>query len=162
MLENALAEAGKTPLSQSQATTIPELIETFDALGDWEAQCDYLIDLGYELPDFPTSAKTDANRVHGCQSNVWLVAEVKKSEPPTVEIVADSDSMIVRGLIAVLLMAYSGRTPDEILQTDIRQIFARLGLNRQLSSARRNGLEGMVKRVKAIAEEAAQQQAKTS
>ena len=83
------------------------------------------------------------------------MAEVKKSDPPVIEIVADSDSMIVRGLIAVLLMAYSGRTAEEILQTDIRQIFARLGLNRQLSSARRNGLEGMVKRIKGIAEEAA-------
>jgi len=162
MLDSTLLEAGKTPLSQSQATTIPELIETFDALGDWESQCDYLIDLGYELPEFPEAARTEANRVHGCQSNVWLIADVKPTDPPAVEIVADSDSMIVRGLIAVLLMAYSGRTPDEILQTDIRAIFARLGLNRQLSSARRNGLEGMVKRIKTIAEEAAQRQAKAS
>jgi cysteine desulfuration protein SufE len=154
-LENILAESGKVPLSQSQATTIPELIETFDALSDWESQCDYLIDLGYEIPEFPESARINANRVHGCQSNVWLVAEIKKSDPPVIEIVADSDSMIVRGLIAVLLMAYSGHTAEEILQTDIRQIFARLGLNRQLSSARRNGLDGMVKRIKGIAEEVA-------
>ena len=75
MAESSLAEAGKTPLSSSQATTIPELIENFDALGDWEAQCDYLIDLGDELPEFPASARTEANRVHGCQSNVWLVAD---------------------------------------------------------------------------------------
>jgi cysteine desulfuration protein SufE len=162
MLESTLAEAGKTPLSQSQATTIPELIETFDALGDWESQCDYLIDLGYEIPEFPESARTNANRVHGCQSNVWLVAEIKKSDPPVIEIVADSDSMIVRGLIAVLLMAYSGHTAEEILQTDIRQIFTRLGLNRQLSSARRNGLEGMVKRIKGIAEETVKRQAQAS
>jgi cysteine desulfuration protein SufE len=93
---------------------------------------------------------------------VWLIADVKATDPPAVEIVADSDSMIVRGLIAVLLMAYSGHTPDEILQTDIREIFARLGLNRQLSSARRNGLDGMVKRIKAIAAEAAERQAKAS
>jgi cysteine desulfuration protein SufE len=63
--------------------------------------------------------------------------------------------MIVKGLIAVLLMAYSGKTPEQILQTDIRDIFSRLGLNRQLSSARRNGLEGMVKRIRSIAERAA-------
>jgi cysteine desulfuration protein SufE len=164
MLESTLALAGKTPLSQSQATTIPELIETFDALGDWEAQCDYLIDLGDELPDFPKSARIEANRVHGCQSNVWLVAQIKdnggkNNSEPVIEIQADSDSMIVRGLIAVLLMAYSGRTARQILETDIRQIFTRLGLNRQLSSARRNGLEGMVKRIKAIAEQAEQQAA---
>jgi cysteine desulfuration protein SufE len=162
MLDSTLLEVGKTPLSQLPATRIPDLIETFDALGDWESQCDYLIDLGYELPEFPEAARTEANRVHGCQSNVWLIADVKATEPPAVEIVADSDSMIVRGLIAVLLMAYSGRTPDEILQTDIREIFSRLGLNRQLSSARRNGLEGMVKRIKTIAEEAVQRQAKAS
>ena len=112
MLESTLAESGKKPLSQSQATTIPELIETFDALGDWESQCDYLIDLGDELPDFPAVARKEANRVHGCQSNVWLVADSKGSNPPVIEIVADSDSMIVRGLIAVLLMAYSGHTAD--------------------------------------------------
>jgi cysteine desulfuration protein SufE len=159
MLATTPFGAGNSPLSQSQATTIPELIETFDALGDWESQCDYLIDLGDELPEFPAASRTDANRVRGCQSNVWLVAQLKPGdspgEPPVIEILADSDSMIVRGLIAVLLMAYSGRTPLEIVQTDIRQIFARLGLTRQLSSARRNGLEGMVKRIKAIAEAAA-------
>jgi len=159
---STLDEAGKTPLSQSPAPTIPELIETFEALGDWEAQCDHLIDLGDELPEFPAAARINANRVHGCQSNVWLVADVKHSDPPVIDILADSDSLIVRGLIAVLLMAYSGRTPQQILETDIRQIFSRLGLNRQLSSARRNGLEGMVKRIKAIAEEAAERQPKAS
>jgi cysteine desulfuration protein SufE len=144
---------GTGPLSQSQATTIPELIETFDSLGDWEAQCDYLIELGYELPDFPAAEKTEPNRVRGCQSNVWLVAELKQTDRPVIEIRADSDSMIVKGLIAVLLMAYSGKTPEGILETDIQAIFARLGLNRQLSSARRNGLFGMVKRVRSIAEQ---------
>jgi cysteine desulfuration protein SufE len=155
MAENSLVESGNSPLSSSQATTIPELIETFDALGDWEAQCDYLIDLGYEIPDLAESARTEANRVHGCQSNVWLITETKPGPPAVIEIQADSDSMIVRGLIAVLLMAYSGNTAQEILQTDIQQIFARLGLNRQLSSARRNGLAGMVQRIRSIAEQSA-------
>jgi cysteine desulfuration protein SufE len=171
MLPSTLAKAGNSSLrnsvlSDSQPTTISELIDTFDALGDWESQCDYLIDLGSELPDLPAAARTEANRVHGCQSYVWLTAEVKPTPPPTaqpvIHITADSDSMIVRGLIAVLLIAYSGRTPQQILETDIRQIFTRLGLNRQLSSARRNGLEGMVKRIKAIAEAAAGPQAQAS
>jgi cysteine desulfuration protein SufE len=155
MAGNSLIDSGNLPLSSSQATTIPELIETFDALGDWESQCDYLIDLGYEVPDFPEAARTEANRVHGCQSNVWLITETKPGDPPVIEIQADSDSMIVRGLIAVLLMAYSGKSAPEILQTDIQQIFARLGLNRQLSSARRNGLAGMVQRIRTIAEQSA-------
>jgi cysteine desulfuration protein SufE len=155
MAGNSLLDSGNSPLSSSEATTIPELIETFDALGDWEAQCDYLIDLGYEIPDFPDSARTDANKIHGCQSKVWVIAETKPGDPPVIEIQADSDSMIVRGLIAVLLLAYSGKTAQEILQTDIQQIFARLGLNRQLSSARRNGLAGMVQRVRSLAEQSA-------
>ncbi|HEV3302957.1 MAG TPA: SufE family protein [Planctomycetaceae bacterium] len=142
-------------MSSSEATTIPELIETFEALGDWEAQCDYLIDLGYEIPEFPASARIEANRVHGCQSNVWLITEIKPGDPPVIEIQADSDSMIVRGLIAVLLLAYSGKTAREIVETDIQQIFARLGLNRQLSSARRNGLAGMVQRIRSLAEQSA-------
>jgi cysteine desulfuration protein SufE len=155
MAGHSLVDSGNLPLSSSQATTIPELIETFDALGDWESQCDYLIDLGYDVPDFPEVARTEANRVHGCQSNVWLITETKPGDPPVIEIQADSDSMIVRGLIAVLLMAYSGKSAREILQTDIQQIFSRLGLNRQLSSARRNGLAGMVQRIRTIAEQSA-------
>jgi cysteine desulfuration protein SufE len=150
-----LLEFGNPPLSSSEATTIPELIETFEALGDWEAQCDYLIDLGYEIPEFPQSARTEANKVRGCQSNVWLITDIKPGERPLIEIQADSDSMIVRGLIAVLLLAYSGKTAQEILQTDVQQIFASLGLNRQLSSARRNGLAGMVQRIRSIAEQSA-------
>jgi cysteine desulfuration protein SufE len=150
--------AGTRSLGASEVTTIAELIENFDALGDWEAQCDYLIELGDEIPDFPEAAKTDANRVRGCQSNVWLITNVKPADPPVLEILADSDSMIVRGLIAVLLLAYSGHTPQEILETDIKEIFSRLGLNRQLSSARRNGLSGMVQRIRSIAEQAAAKQ----
>lgn len=141
-------------MSQLQSLTVPELIEEFDDLGDWEARCDYLIDLGFELPDFPPEAKSEPNRVHGCQSNVWLIADVKPGEPPTVEILADSDAMIVRGLIAVLLTIYSGRTPQEILATDVHDIFSRLGLDRHLSTARKNGLMGMVKRIQAIAQHA--------
>jgi len=87
---------------------------------------------------------------------------MKMTSPPVLEILADSDSMIVKGLIAVLLMAYSGRTPQEILATDIKEIFSRLGLNRQLSSARRNGLFGMVKRIESIAHSAAAGEAPAS
>jgi cysteine desulfuration protein SufE len=155
MAGNSLVDSGNLPVSSSRPTTIPELIETFDALGDWEAQCDYLIDLGYEVPHLPASARTEANKVHGCQSNVWLITHTKPGNPPKIEIQAESDSMIVSGLIAVLLIAYSGKSAQEILQTDIQQVFARLGLNRQLSSARRNGLAGMVQRIRSIAEQSA-------
>lgn len=141
-------------MNPSQTMTLDELLEEFDELEDWEEQCDFLIDLGFDVPELPPEAKNEENRVHGCQSNVWLVADVSEANPPVIEIRAQSDAMIVRGLIAVLLMVFSGRTPQEILATDAKGIFARLGLDRHLSSARSNGLFGMVKRIRAIAQQA--------
>ena len=135
--------------------SLEELYDEFDFLGDWESKCEYLIELGFDLPPFPAKAKTEENRVHGCQSNVWLVTSLRDGDPPTVDILADSDAMIVRGLIAVLLTVYSGRTPQEILATDAQEVFTRLGLDHHLSTARKNGLLGMVRRVRALAAEAA-------
>lgn len=137
--------------------TITELLDEFAALEDWDERCDFLIDLGFELPEFPPEEKTEANRVHGCQSNVWMTAEIKPTDPPILEFRADSDAMIVRGLIAVLLAMYSGKTAQEILDLDARAIFAELGLNRHLSPTRRNGLDGMVRRIRSFAEEALNQ-----
>ena len=145
------ADGGKR-LTAAIDMTIPELIEEFDFLGDWEERCDYLIDLGFELPKLPDEAKIEPNRVHGCQSNVWLVANLdEEASPPVVRLLANSDAMIVNGLIAVLLMIYDGKTPAEILETDPAAIFHRLELDRHLSSQRRNGLFGMVNRVREIA-----------
>lgn len=134
--------------------SIEELYSEFDELGDWDAQCDYLIDLGHELPKLPDSAKTAANKVHGCQSNVWLVANLEPGSPPIVEFTANSDAIIVNGLIAVLMAMYAGHSPQQILETDAREVFAKLGLERHLSSQRRNGLMGMVDRIRRFAAEA--------
>lgn len=134
--------------------TVDELIEEFEELGDWDDQCDYLIDLGHELPSLPDEAKTEEHRVHGCQSNVWLVPSVTPGDPPKVEFVANSDAIIVNGLIAVLTIMYSGKSAEEIVKLDARAVFRRLGLERQLSSQRRNGLFGMVERIRKIAVEA--------
>jgi cysteine desulfuration protein SufE len=141
-------------VSQSDAITLDELFEEFEELDDWDDQCDYLIDLGYELPPLPDSMKREENRVHGCQSNVWLVADVKPGDSPVVEFMANSDAIIVSGLIAVLTIMYSGKTAEEILKIDAREVFGKLGLERHLSSQRRNGLFGMVKRIRKIAFEA--------
>lgn len=140
-------------LTSLQSLTIEDLIDEFEHLADWEEQCDFLIDLGLALPEFPPEEKTEANRVHGCQSMVWMVAEPRPGDPPTIKIRADSDAMIVRGLIAVLLTLYSGKTPEEILATDAEAVFARLGLDRHLSTTRRNGLYGMMRRIREIAAE---------
>ncbi|MEM8670104.1 MAG: SufE family protein [Planctomycetota bacterium] len=137
-----------------QDLTIEELYEEFEDLPDWDDRCDYLIDLGFNLPQLPDEAKIETNRVHGCQSNVWLVAEIKPSDPPTLEFQANSDAMIVNGLIAVLTALYSGKTPQEIISIDAKDAFGKLGLERHLSSQRRNGLFSMVERVRKLAVEA--------
>jgi len=133
--------------------TLDELYEEFEDLVDWEDRCDFLIDLGFELPALDATVKTEANRVLGCQSNVWLVAQWVNGSDEKLEIEADSDAMIVKGLIAVILMVYNRRTPREILETDVRSIFEKLGLNQHLSNQRKNGLAGMVKRIRRIAGE---------
>lgn len=135
--------------------TIDELIEEFEFLNDWEERCDFLIDLGFELPAMPESEKTEANRVHGCQSMVWLTTELKNAEGENVlHINADSDALIVKGLIAVLLAIYNDKTPKQILKTDVRQYFSHLQLDKYLSSQRKNGLFGMVERVQSEARQA--------
>jgi cysteine desulfuration protein SufE len=138
-------------VTQAAPVPIEELIAEFEELGDWDAQCDYLIDLGHELPKLPPEAKAEVNRVRGCQSNVWMVGGIKPETPPIIEFIANSDAIIVNGLIAVLMAVYNRRTPEEILSTDAKAIFAKLGLERHLSSQRRNGLYGMVERVRQLA-----------
>jgi cysteine desulfuration protein SufE len=134
--------------------TIDDIYEEFEDLVDWDERCDYLIDLGFDLPELPEAAKSEENKVHGCQSNVWLVPDIKPGKPPIVEFVANSDAMIVNGLIAVLMALYSGKTPVEIIAIDPQEVFAKLGLERQLSPQRRNGLYSMVDRVRKLAVEA--------
>ena len=134
--------------------TVSELLEEFEHLPDWEDRCDFLIDLGFELPGLPDNDKTEQNIVHGCQSRVWLVTSIDESATtPVVTINADSEAMIVKGLIAVLLAIYSGKTPDDILATDVQSVFAKLGLTTHLSSTRRNGLFGMVNRIREFAQQ---------
>ena len=129
-----------------------ELKEEFAFLGEWEDQCDYLIDLGFELPKLPEEAKTEQTRVHGCQSNVWLTAEVVGEGPDArVEFLANSDSIFVNGLIVVVRSIFNGLTPEEILEVDAEARFAELGLDRHVTPQRKNGLFGMVERIRGIA-----------
>lgn len=138
-------------MSTASSMNLDDLIQEFDDLGDWADQCELLIDIGRDLPPFPDEFRTDENKVHGCQSNVWMVAEIVSGSSPVIELKADSDAMLVRGLLAIILLVYSGRTAEEILATDIQKVFQRLGLHRHLSTARKNGLAGMVKRVREYA-----------
>lgn len=134
--------------SESQEhPTLDEILDEFDFLGDSEAQIDYLIDLGLELPALSAEAKTEQNRVHGCQSNVWMLTDFA-GEEQRLQLQAESDAMIVSGLIVVLLACYDGKTPTEVLETDLVSILNRLGIDRHISPQRKNGLNGMIQRIR--------------
>jgi cysteine desulfuration protein SufE len=132
------------------AQELDELAEEFDFLGDWEERYRYVIELGRDLPPFPESERTDANKVRGCASQVWLTVE--RLPDGRLAFQGDSDAHIVKGLVAVLLRLYSGRTPAEIAGFDARQAVERLGLSEALTSQRTNGLASMVQRIRAVAE----------
>lgn len=134
---------------------IDELIENFEFLDNWEDRYRLLIDMGRQLPELPDEARIEDNRVEGCTSNVWLIHDLEPGNPPRLHFRADSDAFIVKGLIAIILMAYSGRTPDEIRETDIAGLFGQLGLERQLTPSRRNGFFAMVERIHELARRSA-------
>lgn len=121
---------------------------------DREDQSQYLLELGDDLPAFPDAERTEANRVHGCQSQVWMVANTEgDGEAARLLFLADSDSNIVRGLIAILQSAFNGRTAREVLKYDITDVFRRLNLQQHISPQRRNGLRGMVEKIRSLAAE---------
>lgn len=130
---------------------LQDLVDTFEFLDDWEDRYRLLIDMGRDLPEFPDEARIEANRVDGCTSNVWLITDVEDTTPPRLHFRADSDAFIVKGLVAILLKAYSGRTPQEIMKTDIEGLFNQLGLSKQLTPNRRDGFFAMVKRIHGLA-----------
>ena len=128
------------------------LAEEFSLFDDWEDRYRYIIDLGRGLEPLSEQEHTDANKVRGCASQVWLVVEPQADG--TLRFRGDSDAHIVRGLIAILLRLYSGRRPEEILGFDAKAALERLGLTGALSAQRSNGLASMVLRIRRDAETA--------
>lgn len=124
-----------------------ELLEEFEELEDWEERYDFIIDLGRELPGMPADQQVEENIVKGCMSQVWLVTGMSESGE-AMKIDADSDSIIVKGLIVLLLSFYRDKTPAQIATDDVEGFLATLGLNQHLSPQRRNGLFAMVKRLR--------------
>ncbi len=131
---------------------LSDIRDDFDLLDDWEDRYRYVIELGRKLPPFPEAARTDANKVRGCASQVWLISHLaprsESDSAPALTFEGDSDAHIVRGLVAVLLAIYADKTPDEILATDAQAIFAELGLAEHLTQQRSNGLASMVARIR--------------
>jgi cysteine desulfuration protein SufE len=129
---------------------IDEIIENFAVLDDWDDRYRYVIELGRTLEPLPDAARTEANKVQGCASQVWLDTRVARNgaSGPTLSFIGDSDAHIVRGLIAILFALYSGRPARDILDTDAVALFEKLALREHLTPQRSNGFRSMVERIK--------------
>jgi cysteine desulfuration protein SufE len=135
--------------------TIETIRADFALLDEWEDRYRYLIELGRALPPFPEALRTDANKVRGCVSQVWLASALRRRDGergPVLEFQGDSDAHIVRGLVAVLLALVQGKTPDEVLRVDAKGLFTELGLAEHLTPQRSNGFFSMVERIRADAQ----------
>lgn len=130
-------------------TTIDEILDTFEFLDDWEDRYRTIIDLGKQLPPLASQEMTEAFKVRGCQSQVWLVPTTDAEGK--IHLRGDSDAHIVKGLVALMLVIFSGKTSEEVLATDARAILDKLGLSAHLSPMRANGVFSMVERIQEIA-----------
>lgn len=128
--------------------TIDELVDNFSVLEDWEDRYKYLISLGNTLDPMEDSLKTESSRVRGCMSQVWMILGWDAKNGLTM--LADSDAQIVRGLIAVLVAVFRGKTAPEICAIDIEETFRKLGLDQHLTPNRRNGFFAMVENIRAF------------
>jgi cysteine desulfuration protein SufE len=136
-------------------TTLEHLLEAFEFLEDWEDRYRFILDLGHKLPQMPEAEKTEANFVHGCQSQVWVALHESDGVGSPIELRADSDAFIVKGLAAMVVTMLAGRNAGDIAEYDIESVFDQLGLHEHLSPTRSNGLHGMVEQVKRKAMELA-------
>ena len=134
-------------MTASQA--FQDIAENLSFLDDWEDRLNYVIELGQALPAMDDADKTDENRVKGCVSNVWLVSSVDRSSGQAVmHFRGQSDAIITKGLVAILLALYSGRPAAEIAETDAIEWFKKVGLSEHLGMQRSNGLVAMVNRIR--------------
>ena len=136
------------PVHAAPTTSIDTIRESFAFFDNWEDRYRFIIDLGRELPSMPGSLKVDANIVHGCQSQVWIDHQLTDGH---LYFTLDSDAIIVRGLIAILLAVFNGQPPAAIQAFDVDALFNELDLLRHLSPTRGNGLAALVRRIREIA-----------
>ena len=147
---------GETDADPDVMPEIDEIIENFLLLDEWDDRYRYLIELGRELAPLADSAHSDRNKVQGCASQVWLDTTVRPNGAggPVLTFVGDSDAHIVRGLIAVLLAMYSGKSAKDILGIDAIVQFEKMGLREHLTPQRSNGFRSMVERIRSDAQKA--------
>ena len=129
---------------------LSEILDNFEFLDEWDDRYRYVIELGRTLPDFPEAERTDANKVRGCVSQVWLSKTATQDPDGTTRLSydGDSDAHIVKGLVAIVLSAYNGKSAAEIVETDIDGVFGRIGLKEHLTPQRANGLKSMVEQIR--------------
>jgi cysteine desulfuration protein SufE len=133
-------------------TPIDQIISDFALLDDWEERYRYIIDLGRHLPPLPDAERTEQNRVRGCASQVWLSTHRDRTNgTPVLHFIGDSDALIVRGLVAIALSLFEGKSPRDVLATDAEAVFDRLDLRAHLTAQRSNGLRALVDRVRSDA-----------
>lgn len=138
-------------------TAIDDLLADFEVMDDWEDRYRHVIELGRDLPPLPEADHSAANKVRGCASQVWITSAVSgPKDDPVLTFLGDSDALIVKGLIAIAFMIYSGRTARDILATDAGEVLGRLGLAGHLTQQRSNGFASMIQRIKADAQAALQ------
>jgi cysteine desulfuration protein SufE len=142
-----------TASSSETLTTLDEILDNFSLLEEWDDRYRYVIELGRSLDPLSERDRTEANKVQGCASQVWLATKVRSDGQagPVLTFSGDSDAHIVRGLIAVLFAVFSGKHAREILSTDAIALFERLGLREHLTPQRSNGFRSMVERIRADA-----------
>ncbi|BCP52778.1 cysteine desulfuration protein SufE [Kaistia sp. 32K] len=135
---------------------IDRILDDFAFLDDWDDRYRYLIELGRGLAPLAPEAHNDANKVQGCASQVWLEKNVRQeADGPHLDFKGDSDALIVRGLVAIVIALFSGRPAAEIVETDAEAVFEKIGLREHLTAQRSNGLRSMVNRIKTEAGAAA-------
>lgn len=140
---------GRNPLN------IDEIVANFELLDEWEDRYRYVIELGKQLPPVPDAERTAENKVRGCASQVWLSTRIERKDgEPRLHFIGDSDALIVRGLVAIVIALFDRKPPAEILTTDAEALFGKLDLRAHLTAQRSNGLRALVDRVKADAEAA--------
>ena len=129
--------------------TIDQIIDDFALLDDWEDRYRYVIELGKTLDPLPDKDRTDANKVRGCASQVWLVtSRGEEAGEPVLHFAGDSDALIVRGLVAIAITLFDGKSAAQIAATDADALFDKLGLRAHLTAQRSNGLRALVDRIK--------------
>ena len=133
-------------------TAIDDLLADFEVMDDWEDRYRHVIELGRELPPLPEADHTAENKVRGCASQVWITSAVGGAmDDPVLTFLGDSDALIVKGLIAIAFMIFSGKTARQILTTDAGEVLGKLGLSGHLTQQRSNGFASMIQRIKSDA-----------